>query len=1166
MKCEPQGAGQQPVPVPVPVPDDDGSGALSPWTLRFASAGVESAYCSQHVDSALRPSVVFSHAASQFVPFLALGLAAHFRPPLSDQCSADLFAVCALGAVVASAVVSLSISLFSWRRAALVAQELLVCFVCSASALATLAGSLRCRPRVDSALQQQQQQQHSSSSSPSAQQQQQMINYDVPRLLCSAMSLTASWAFLFLGCVPWPRVLVALFLSLSIQAAALLAAFLATDLSTGWYQPAAFIGAALFDALIARLMTRERKSEYAAMLLTERGRRQTAVERARTDAIVDSLFPSEVAKKLMQERVEAIRAAPALDSVGEPLVDNGEPTIFAEKFDCVALIAVIVGVPEGEKGEELATLSKVLTAIEYVASKNCTTRVSSNGFCFVFASGLREEKGSCARNACSFATEVQQSLWALSTELGKCLYVSIGIATGPAVAGVINVQNPRYDVWSYIVPVADRLAHTACVDQILVTRDVAKKAGSHFDIKPMKERVDVCCVGSIDGSCSPSTWALRFPSADLDQAFCERHIASSLRPAVVVSYTAFQLLSFLALALAARFDPPLSDSCVGDAFAYCALACVVSTAIVAFSMWVFALRKGALVAQETLLCVVGIASGVSTLYGFFWCGVASPSPESHQPSSSHPDRSLTFDVPRLLGTALSLTAAWVFIALGCVPWPRVLASLALSGAFHGVALVAGFIALGNSVGWYHPAAYASGCLFNIVVAYLVTRDRKSERPRADSDSGSALPVVCYVGLACLAYVAFIGGIVVIAVRADRAAAPSTAGMQDNGASELLNVSGAVRGLPPPMRLFNPSPVIDWRPRAERSGSGVLSDPSELLVCYRWVERFNQRSLRSYVLLRWHSLGGGPLSHPPAHSAHAPMLSYAPSLARGTSGPMAFLDVLGRPCNASEEVGCGFEDARGLVLPGGELVLVTNGPFPTSGHRRMSLFRFPLWSVLPSLVPGNGVARGGPVVPQGMRMNWLAPPGANNPTRWEKNWMPFVNPSDKRLLFVYSVEPHVIVHCDLDSEPGVNGSACAVVANTSWPGLLELLGTKGRALRGSTAVVDRGPGLDFVACAHWVFVKRKKKVRGLHYWHMCYTFSRDYPWAITGSTKPFRFGDVPLMQYVSGLSLAGSNWYMMSYSIEDDTQQTLMIPRDTFDTLLQALRRPSTADSSSSGDD
>lgn len=153
---------------------------------------------------------------------------------------------------------------------------------------------------------------------------------------------------------------------------------------------------------------------------------------------------------------------------------------------------------------------------------------------------------------------------------------------------------------------------------------------------------------------------------------------------------------------------------------------------------------------------------------------------------------------------------------------------------------------------------------------------------------------------------------------------------------------------------------------------------------------------------------------------------------------------------------------------------------------------------------------------------------------QKNWMPFVSGDD--LLCVYSVNPHIILKCNIDS------GDCQKIAETFNSRLPNNI--RG----GSQAVYYKMPdGSDrFIAVTH--------KYEGI-YTSQIYTFSTSHPYQIIEYADNFIIGEnvsaYHYVQFVSGLAIVDDH-AIITYGEEDCHARYSKIPMDTILKLLKPV--------------
>ena len=230
------------------------------------------------------------------------------------------------------------------------------------------------------------------------------------------------------------------------------------------------------------------------------------------------------------------------------------------------------------------------------------------------------------------------------------------------------------------------------------------------------------------------------------------------------------------------------------------------------------------------------------------------------------------------------------------------------------------------------------------------------------------------------------------------------------------------------------------------------------------------------------------------------------LSNGTENAV-YLDA---PDHAYPKCVTGFEDPRIITSPDGKtLYIISNSHSNADCYSEMHLTKIPVESIheafqspeKPRLLPvkDSQIVR-------------LYKKGQPEPTNHEKNWMPFFDRNE--LLFVYSVNPHVILKCDTKT------GMCTKIAETENPNVNS-------KLRGSSqARLYNG---QYVAVAHW-------RTGSSSYLSQAYTFEAKSPYKITALSPTFVIKAEgtkakSLIQFVSGFEIHDDTAYI-TYGEED----------------------------------
>jgi hypothetical protein len=225
------------------------------------------------------------------------------------------------------------------------------------------------------------------------------------------------------------------------------------------------------------------------------------------------------------------------------------------------------------------------------------------------------------------------------------------------------------------------------------------------------------------------------------------------------------------------------------------------------------------------------------------------------------------------------------------------------------------------------------------------------------------------------------------------------------------------------------------------------------------------------------------------------------------GDVVYLDA---PERAVGNCVSGFEDPRIIGSPSGDfLYVVCNSHSNEMCFTEMHLIKIPTRDLQRAF---KTKTKPKTLAIKDEQIVRLREKSEDVPTRHQKNWMPFFSGDD--LMFVYSVNPHVVLKCDQST------GLCTRVAETQNSFVND-------ALRGSSQA--RKYGDNFIAVAHW-------RTSSQSYLSQAYMFSSAPPFAITAISPTFVIEDqkemaLSTIQFVSGLEIVNEVAYI-AYGQED----------------------------------
>lgn len=196
-------------------------------------------------------------------------------------------------------------------------------------------------------------------------------------------------------------------------------------------------------------------------------REALAEEEARSLALLESVLPKELAERLRAPDASIARAQRSL----------------AERHDAVTVIVVdVVGfTPLAEKlaPEELAALlGRLFAAFDELAAANGVETIKTLGDAWIAAAGVPSPVADHAARAARLARELPARVRALAEQTGHALDVRIGVASGPAVAGVIGRTRFAYDLWGEAVDLAKAMESGGVAGRVRISPSTRESLGA----------------------------------------------------------------------------------------------------------------------------------------------------------------------------------------------------------------------------------------------------------------------------------------------------------------------------------------------------------------------------------------------------------------------------------------------------------------------------------------------------------------------------------------------------------------------------------------------------------------------------------------------------------------------------------------------------------------
>lgn len=186
-------------------------------------------------------------------------------------------------------------------------------------------------------------------------------------------------------------------------------------------------------------------------------------EQARSEKLLLNILPAPIAERLKRE----------------------ERTIADGYADVCVLFADLVNFTklseEMSPNQIVALLNQIFSAFDQLADKHGLEKIKTIGDAYMVAGGLnhRGDHDYVIATA-EMAKDMHAAVAQLTPSGREPLALRVGIATGPAVAGVIGTRKFIYDLWGDTVNIASRIHGEAAVNTTLVDTTTYKRLYSRY--------------------------------------------------------------------------------------------------------------------------------------------------------------------------------------------------------------------------------------------------------------------------------------------------------------------------------------------------------------------------------------------------------------------------------------------------------------------------------------------------------------------------------------------------------------------------------------------------------------------------------------------------------------------------------------------------------------
>jgi class 3 adenylate cyclase len=251
---------------------------------------------------------------------------------------------------------------------------------------------------------------------------------------------------------------------------------------------------------------------------------------ARSNAIIHSLFPTQVRERLYAQEKEEAEAKPAADEErdapkarlktvmvsGEYMEDQIKQEECDDDFmykskpladlypETTIMFADIAGFTAWssvrEPSQVFTLLETVYRAFDEIAKKRRVFKVETVGDCYVAVTGLPDPRRDHAIAMARFARDCLFRMRSLTKKLEVTLgpdtgdlAIRVGLHSGPVTAGVLRGERSRFQLFGDAMNTAARMEHTGVRDKIQLSQDTADlliAAGKDNWVEPREDVVN----------------------------------------------------------------------------------------------------------------------------------------------------------------------------------------------------------------------------------------------------------------------------------------------------------------------------------------------------------------------------------------------------------------------------------------------------------------------------------------------------------------------------------------------------------------------------------------------------------------------------------------------------------------------------------------------------
>lgn len=206
------------------------------------------------------------------------------------------------------------------------------------------------------------------------------------------------------------------------------------------------------------------RQEFLAAKLIQKQKEEINVEKEKSDELVSNMLPAQTAARLLSgEKTIADR----YNNVSILFADLTGFTILAQKIEPEKLVQL---------------LNRIFTDFDSASKSFGLEKIKTIGDAYMAAAGMPIKHRYHAISCVKAAEEMLKIIEKVNHDLTEPLKLRIGIATGPAVAGVIGQDKFSYDVWGDTVNEASRMESHGIPGKIHISKRTKEELNDEFSV------------------------------------------------------------------------------------------------------------------------------------------------------------------------------------------------------------------------------------------------------------------------------------------------------------------------------------------------------------------------------------------------------------------------------------------------------------------------------------------------------------------------------------------------------------------------------------------------------------------------------------------------------------------------------------------------------------